>query len=160
MEAFPCAIEIRHATPAELHDAYAMVCEYYEAAGVVQRETEETFFRDYFGAGAGVWLARSGDHIMGCIALRRQSEPHSGEIKRMYVKPEARGRGIAQRLLEAVEAFARASGYRSIYLDTTDQMRAAVSLYQRNGYQACPRYNDNPQATMFMRKLLAPWFEA
>jgi GNAT superfamily N-acetyltransferase len=156
MDAFPCAIEIRHATLAELDDAYALVCEYYEAAGVVERDTEEAFFRDYFCAGAGVWLARSGDYIIGCIALRRLREPHSGEIKRMYVKPEARGRGIAQQLLDTVEAFARASGYRWIYLDTTDQMRAAASLYQRNGYQACPRYNDNPQATIFMRKLLAP----
>jgi GNAT superfamily N-acetyltransferase len=149
------AIEIRRATPAGLPEAYAIVSEYYEAAKVVQRDREEEFLRDYFCGGAGVWLARSGDHVIGCMALRRLRQAHFAEIKRLYVRPEARGRGVAQQLLEAVESFAQAAGYRWIYLDTTDEMKAAARFYHRNGYQPCDRYNNNPQATIFMRKRLA-----
>lgn len=148
-------VEIRRATPAELPDAYLMVSEYYEAAAVQKRETQEEFLRDYFSAGAGFWLARSGDHIIGCVALRLIAEPVSAEIKRMYVRPEARGQGVAQELLEAAEKFALAAGYQWIYLDTADDMKAAARFYQRNGFQPCQRYNDNPQATLFMRKRLA-----
>ena len=72
----------------------------------------------------------------------------------MYVRPAWRGLGLAQKLLEAAECLAREAGYRSIYLDTTDEMLAAARLYERNGYQRCERYNENPQATIFMRKKL------
>lgn len=147
-------IEIRLAAPAELPDAYLVVSEYYEAAAVQKRETQEEFLRDYFSAGSGLWLARSGNDIIGCVALRRIAEPHTAEIKRMYVRPEARGQGVAQQLLEAAQAFALAAGYQWIYLDTADDMKAASRFYQRNGFQPCGRYNDNPQATIFMRKSL------
>jgi len=148
-------VEIRRATPAELPDAYLMVSEYYQAAAVQKRETQEEFLRDYFSVGSGFWLARSGDNIIGCVALRHIAEPHSAEIKRMYVRPEARGQGVAQQLLESAERFALAAGYRWIYLDTADDMKAAARFYQRNGFQPCERYNDNPQATIFMRKRIA-----
>jgi len=42
-----------------------------------------------------------------------------------------------------------------MYLDTKDDLISAIKFYQRQGYEACERYNDNPQATMFMRKKLA-----
>jgi len=155
MDGLADAIEIRRATPAELRDAYTIVSDYYQAASVVQRDTEDDFLRDYFCAGSGVWLARFGEGIIGCIALRHLGQPHSAEIKRLYVRPEARGHGVAQLLLEAAESFAQAAGYGWIYLDTTDEMKAAARFYQRNGYQPCERYNDNPQATIFMRKHIA-----
>jgi GNAT superfamily N-acetyltransferase len=151
----PPNVEIRRATPAELRDAYRMVSEYYEAAAVQKRETLEEFSRDYFCCGAGFWLARSGDNIIGCVALRHIAEPNAAEIKRMYVRPEARGQGVARQLLESAEGFAIAAGYQWIYLDTADDMKAAARFYQRNGFQPCERYNDNPQATIFMRKRLA-----
>jgi len=154
MSALP-TVEIRRATPAELPDAYLMVSEYYEAAAVQKRETQQEFLRDYFSAGAGFWLARSGDNIIGCVALRHIAEPLSAEIKRLYVRPEARGQGVAQELLGAAEEYALAAGYQWIYLDTADEMKAAARFYQRNGFQPCKRYNDNPQATIFMRKRLA-----
>jgi GNAT superfamily N-acetyltransferase len=148
-------VEIRRATPAELRDAYRMVSEYYEAAAVQKRETQEEFFHDYFCCGAGFWLARAGDNVIGCVALRHIAEPNAAEVKRMYVRPEARGQGVAQLLLETAEKFALAAGYHWIYLDTADDMKAAARFYQRNGFQQCERYNDNPQATIFMRKQLA-----
>jgi GNAT superfamily N-acetyltransferase len=147
-------VQIRRATLAELRDAYSIVSEYYQAAAVQSRETREEFQRYYFCSGAGFWLARSVDNVIGCLALRRLAEPHSAEIKRMYVRPEARGQGVAQQLLEAAEKFALAAGYHWIYLDTADDMKAAARFYRRNGFQPCERYNNNPQATLFMRKRL------
>lgn len=72
----------------------------------------------------------------------------------MYVREKFRGQGIAQRLLEAAEQFARGAGYVWVYLDTTNEMKAAVKLYERNGFARCERYNQNPQAAIFMRKKL------
>jgi len=99
--------------------------------------------------------------LAGCVGLRRLQLPDGfpeglpcSEIKRMYVRDRFRGQGIAQKLLTAAERFARDAGYGWIYLDTTSQMAAAARLYERNAYERCGRYNQNPQATIFMRKKL------
>jgi GNAT superfamily N-acetyltransferase len=147
-------LEIRRAGAAEVDAAYGIVAEYYEAMQVVARENRERFARDYFAPGAGVWLAWVNGQIAGCLALRALNNAQTAEIKRMYVRPAWRGYGIGQKLLEEAESFAQTNGYRSIYLDTTDGMLAAAQLYRRNGYEPCERYNDNPQATIFMRKRL------
>lgn len=148
-------LEIRRAAgPSELNAAYSIVTEYCEAVQVVAREDKERFAQDYFAAHAGVWLAWVDGQIAGCIAFRALGNAETAEIKRMYVRPAWRGQGIAQELLEAAERFAQKNGYRWIYLDTTDGMVAAAQLYRRNGYELCERYNDNPQATIFMRKRL------
>jgi len=73
----------------------------------------------------------------------------------MYVREKFRGRGIGQKLLTAAERFACEAGYAWIYLDTTEEMAKAARLYERNGYEVCDRYNENLQATIFMRKKLA-----
>jgi len=139
-----------------MDEAYAIVREYYEAVGVVVRDDPESFAQDYFGAGSGVWLAYEDASVVGCIALRPLPQlDRAGEIKRMYVKPEARGQGIAERLLKALEEYAADAGYWALYLDTKDDLTTAIRFYQRHGYEPCERYNDNPQATMFMRKGLA-----
>jgi hypothetical protein len=54
--------------------------------------------------------------------------------------------------LTALEEYAVKQNYAWIYLDTTDAMVAAAHFYRRSGYQRCERYNDNPQATLFMKK--------
>jgi ribosomal protein S18 acetylase RimI-like enzyme len=78
----------------------------------------------------------------------------AGEVKRLYVRPTFRERGIAERLLEALERFAASRDAEWLYLDTTDELQAAIAFYERHGYLRCDRYNDNPQATIFMRKRL------
>ena len=90
---------------------------------------------------------------MGCVVLRKlESIAKAGECKRMYVKPAARGKDIADMLLDAQEEFARKAGLAWIYLDTYDDLKPAIAIYERRGYKRCDRYNDNPQATLFMRK--------
>jgi len=144
---------VERARPDEAEEAYAIVEEYYEAVEVMVREDEAEFRAKYFGPGAGIWLVRDGAAVVGCIALRPLEEMAGcGEVKRLYVKPEYRGRGIAERLLEALEAYAREAGYGAIYLDSKDDLKAAIRFYARHGYAECERYNENPQATVFMRK--------
>jgi GNAT superfamily N-acetyltransferase len=133
--------------------AWRIIEEYYEAAGVVARDTKEEFARAYFGDGAAVWLATLESCVVGCIALRPlRSIALSGEVKRLYVQPRFRARGVAAVLYRALESFAREYGYEWLYLDTTDEMRAAQRFYAALSYELTTRYNDNPQATIFMRK--------
>jgi ribosomal protein S18 acetylase RimI-like enzyme len=151
------AFEIERATPKEIDTAYEIVQEYYEAMSVVAREARDEFARLYFEDGAGIWLAWLGKMVIGCIALRAIRQfAQSGEVKRLYVRPAHRGRGIAAALHDALQTYAMNFGYRSLYLDTADNMTAAIRFYEEHGYARCERYNENPQATIFMRKQLRP----
>ncbi len=150
--------------PEDADEAFSLVQEYFNVIGVVLREDRQEFIEEYFGDGKGFWTARVDGRLAGCIALRRLqlSGPLNNqvvacaEIKRMYLREKFRGQGIAQRLLETAEQFARSAGYSWIYLDTTNEMRAAAKLYERSGFVNCERYNQNPQAAIFMRKSLKP----
>lgn len=147
-------IRIERATIERADEAYVIVQEYYAAVDVVVREDAEEFAQEYFSGGAGIWLA-SEDVVVGCIALRPLPRlEQSGEVKRLYVKPAYRGRHIADELLKALENYARGFGYRTLYLDTKDDLLPAIRFYHGHGYEDCERYNENPQATIFMRKIL------
>jgi DNA-binding MarR family transcriptional regulator/N-acetylglutamate synthase-like GNAT family acetyltransferase len=134
-------------------EAIAILHEYYEAVHVVQRDTPAAMQKMLTEPASGMWLAYLNDDVVGCVALRRLAAiARAAECKRLYVRPAARGNRIADKLLDAMEAFARAEGVAWIYLDTYDDLKTAIALYERRGYQRCKRYNDNPQATVFMRK--------
>ncbi len=141
--------------PGEIDAAYTIVEEYYEAMSVVARDARDEFARLYFENGAGIWLAWLEEKVIGCIALRAMPQfTNGGEVKRLYVQLEYRGRGIAAALHDALQTYATAFAYRWLYLDTADNMTAAIRFYESHGYERCAPYNDNPQATIFMRKEL------
>jgi GNAT superfamily N-acetyltransferase len=77
-----------------------------------------------------------------------------GEIKRMFVRPAARSRGVAGALLAELEDTARALGYDVVRLDTGPKQVHALSLYRRAGYVEVPRYNENPFACFWAEKRL------
>jgi ribosomal protein S18 acetylase RimI-like enzyme len=146
---------VRRVTSEESNAAWEIVEEYYQAASVVARDAKEDFERIYFRDGAGVWLATIANASIGCVALRPLVKfAHSGEVKRLYVQPQHRGRGIAAALYQSLEKYARECGYEWLYLDTTDDMVAAQRFYAALGYELTSSYNDNSQATIFMRKNL------
>lgn len=150
------AARIYRASETQRELAYRIVEEYYRAASVVVREDAQEFVDEYFAPRAGVWLAEVGNEPAGCVALRKLGDdPSCGEIKRLYVCPAYRGQGIADLLLDAVERYAKDSGYQWLYLDTAADMKAAQRFYERKGFARCERYNDNPQAAIFMRKTIA-----
>jgi len=147
---------VKKAVLKDLDEAYRIVTEYYEAAKVVARDTKEEFRSAYFGERSGVWLALKESEVVGCVALREWNPAEcSGEIKRMYVQSAFRKLGIAQALLNALESFASEAGYKWLYLDSAVGMDAAIRFYQKNDYDPCPRYNDNPQAIIFLCKGIA-----
>jgi GNAT superfamily N-acetyltransferase len=153
--AYSAEVKVHRASADEVDAAYAIVSEYYEAVSVHVRDDRAAFEQEYFADGSGIWLATVDGSVVGCIGLHRLANLKDGaEIKRLYVRPEHRGQGIAETLLEALEAYADEHGYRALYLDSKSDLLTAIRFYQRHGYLPCERYNDNPQATIFMRKEL------
>lgn len=78
----------------------------------------------------------------------------SAEIKRMWVDPDARGLGLARRLLSAAEDSIAASGRTSVVLDTHASLVEAIALYRSTGYEETTPYNDNPYAELWFHKSL------
>lgn len=83
---------------------------------------------------------------IGCIALRpAPGMPNDTcEMKRMYVRESARGRGAGRLLAEELIARARALGYARMVLDTAKVMLPAIALYRSLGFEECERYNSDP----------------
>jgi GNAT superfamily N-acetyltransferase len=88
---------------------------------------------------------------VGCAALKVEGG-RVGEIKRMWVALSARGLGIAQRLLDALEEHAIGIGLQVLRLDTNRSLSEARALYARNGYVEIAPYNDNPYADHWYEK--------
>ena len=78
----------------------------------------------------------------------------TSEVKRMWVSPTTRGRGLAKRLLAELEEETRSSGRLVVVLDTNATLTEAIRLYERQGFVAIARYNDNPYAHHWFRKQL------
>jgi len=95
-------------------------------------------------------LAGPPDAAIGCIALRPLAADNASsaaaEVKRLYVRPVARGTGVGRRLVQTVIDGARAIGYGELKLDTLDRMAEARSLYAKLGFSECAPYYHNPIA--------------
>ena len=78
---------------------------------------------------------------VGCGAVRRLDEA-TAELKRMYVEPSVRGRGIGRALVQALEAEARRLGARRVVLETGTRLAPAIRLYETTGYARIPLYGE------------------
>jgi GNAT superfamily N-acetyltransferase len=103
-------------------------------------------------AGSFVVIYDEGKPVAGG-GLKRV-EDGVAELKRMYVAPAARGRGLGRQLLEALEDAARELGYARVRLDFGARQPAAQAMYERSGYHAIDDYNGNPQAAFWREKVL------
>jgi GNAT superfamily N-acetyltransferase len=102
-------------------------------------------------------VGRFGGDVVACGATRHV-EAGVAEIKRMYVRPAARGRGFSKQILRALEDAARTAGVRRLILETGDRQPEAVSLYQSAGFTATPPYGEfksNPRSRCFEKRLTA-----
>lgn len=80
-----------------------------------------------------VWVVSSGNLPIGCIAYGKKADG-AGEIKRLYIKEEYRGKGISKELLKTVESYAKEQGCHTLFLDTRITLEPAVSLYRSFGF--------------------------
>ena len=100
-------------------------------------------------------LAHDAGGVAGCVALRRLEDTIC-EMKRLYVRPSYRGKGIGKLLVDRVMAEARAIGYERMRLDTVESsMKDAIVLYRRIGFQEIPPYCNNPiEGALYMELVL------
>jgi GNAT superfamily N-acetyltransferase len=101
-------------------------------------------------------VARIGDWPVACGAVREIS-PTVGEIKRMFVRPDHRGRGLGRLILAALEVRASAQGWSILRIETGGRQPEAINLYTSAGYVAIPpfgKYAHNPYSRCFEKRLL------
>lgn len=88
-------------------------------------------------------IALDGENIVGCVALRKLDDGIC-EMKRLFVKPEARRAGLGRRLAHEIIRVARELGYSLMRLDTLDKLTPAMHLYETLGFRETAPYYDNP----------------
>src|SRR4051794_2243781 len=99
---------------------------------------------DYAPPAGRLILATSNGHPAGCVALHKLA-PEICEMKRLYVRPQFRGKGLGRELAEKVIAEARQIGYKKLRLDTVEpKMQAAVAMYRQFGFREIQPYRQNP----------------
>lgn len=102
----------------------------------------------------GAFLIACSDALpIGCVALKGSGGAEA-EIKRLWVAPEARGLGLARRLMAGAEAAARDLGLAVLRLDTNSALPEAEALYRSSGWREIPRFNDDPYPDLFFEKRL------
>jgi len=84
-----------------------------------------------------LWVAVDGNQVVGSVALRDVGDG-AVELKRMYLRPDARGRGMGKQLLGVALDWARANGKQTVRLDTSERMVAAQKLYEAHGFRRVP----------------------
>ncbi|HXY43499.1 MAG TPA: GNAT family N-acetyltransferase [Acidimicrobiales bacterium] len=103
--------------------------------------------QEYGPPGGAALLVELAGVPVGCVGIRALEPPAIAELKRMYLRPEARGRGLGRALAEnALETAARL-GYERVRLDTVADMVAAVELYRKLGFVEIEPYRHNPLRT-------------
>ncbi|MDO9409791.1 GNAT family N-acetyltransferase [Patulibacter sp.] len=104
-------------------------------------------------------VGRLGDEPVACGGCKRlfgEDHPNgpTAEVKRMYVRPSGRGRGVARALLAELERAAVRAGHRRVRLDTGAAQPDARHVYLTSGYREIPDYNGNPRAAFWFEKEL------
>lgn len=142
-------IELREAaTPAELEAVRVLFREYQrwveEPCCFASFEQELAGLPGEYAPPAGrLFLAAEDGASAGCAALRRL-DAQAGEMKRLYVQPAFRGRGLGRRLALEVIGAARQAGYARLVLDTLPKMASAIALYGALGFAPRGPYAASP----------------
>ena len=101
------------------------------------------------------WVAWSAGTAIGCCGLKGDGSA-TGEVKRLWVSPAARGMGLARRFMETCEAESAKLGMTRLRLDTNSALPEAVAMYHRLGWTEIERFNDDPYPDVFFEKAIPP----
>jgi GNAT superfamily N-acetyltransferase len=115
-------------TPLNMTDAFEA---YIERSLREEIDRISAYYGDKQG---GFWVALDGAHVVGMFGLERVDDT-AMELRRMYVDPDQRRRGVARKMLEYAEAECRRRNCRRLELSTSELQGEALSLYRRAGYQ-------------------------
>ena len=132
----------------------AMVAEMNELYGDIEGPNVPSATPADFAQPHGTFLVGYDDGEPVCAGGLKRLDEQAAEIKRMYVAPAARRRGVARALLEALECAARARGYAVVRLDTGPRQPHAMALYRSAGYVDIANFNANPLAGYWGEKKL------
>jgi len=143
-------------SPAQVAQARELFLEYAHSLGMnlcfQNFEQELAGLPGHYAAPSGrLLLAEYEGQLAGCVALH-EWEPGVCEMKRLYLRPSFRGKGLGRVLAEAIIAEARNIGYQSMRLDTIEPiMKDAVEMYRKLGFREIAPYRPNPIAgAMYM----------
>lgn len=99
-----------------------------------------------------LYLVYCDEELAGCIRLRK-IDSQNCEMKRLYVRPEFRGRKIGNLLVEKIIDDAKEIGYSHMLLDTLPFLKSAIHMYKKYGFYEISSYNDSPMDTSIYMKL-------
>jgi putative acetyltransferase len=143
-------------SPAQVAQARELFLEYAQSLGVnlcfqnFEQELAE-LPGQYAPPDGRLFLAEYEGHLAGCVALHKW-EPGACEMKRLYLRPSFRRKGLGRVLAEAIISEARNIGYLNMRLDTIEPiMKDAVEMYRKLGFREIAPYRPNPIAgAMYM----------
>ncbi len=159
--------EVRELEPEQSHAARDLVLgilnhEFWMAFTLDELPDLIDIHQTYRDSGNGnFWVVADGKQMAGCIGVFRLASGHY-ELRRMYVDPPWRGRGIAQRLLETLFEWCARNGVAHLWLETNEAWHAAHHIYEKHGFRSVPRDRLPPEfpvvrvATGFYHRTMAP----
>jgi putative acetyltransferase len=108
---------------------------------VITDEDEHEFYNQFNSSDAikHVMVLLENQIAIGCGAIKKY-ENNTWEIKRMFIEPEARGKGLATQLLKQLEQWAVELGVKTLILETGKRQTEAIALYHKNAYQVIPNF--------------------
>jgi putative acetyltransferase len=115
--------------------------EYSLACGPTDGDRDARDIEACYGATGGeFWVAETAGNVVGTVGYRPTHQGEQAvELRRMYLLPQARGQGLGRYLLTTVECVIRQRGYHQIWLETASGLKAAITLYEANGYEPVRR---------------------
>lgn len=144
---------------AEYESARQLISDYVDELGLdlsfqdIQNELKN--LPSFYGPPTGaIIMAKDGDEYVGEICIRNMGD-FMAEIRRMYVKPSHRGKGIGRKLLNKAKEEAKRLGYRFLRLDAIPEMKSALHLYKSSGFYEIESYAYSPfSGTKFLEHKL------
>lgn len=121
------------------------------AIGGLERDLSELAMR-YGNANAGFWVAEAFGSVVGTVAIRPK-EGRTCELKRLYLNPAWRGRGLGQELYSHAESFARSAGYEVIWVESSRRFGRAHRLYDRNGFHLVEQLQNDWEDNVYEKNL-------